>query len=339
MSSGEQLKALLRSHIDGDNAQFLSVAMQMAAHEAKLGHGKLAKELRDLIDRAKSEKGTGFNKPIPLVKPRGELSDILSASYPKLKLVDMVLMPEVSDRLTRLIKEHFLVQKIRSHGLSPRKKLLLIGPPGTGKTITASVLAGELGLPLFVVRLDSLMTKYMGETAAKLRLVFDAINDIRGVYLFDEFDSIGSHRGLTNDVGEIRRVLNSFLQLIEQDDSNSLLIAATNHADLLDRALFRRFDDVIEYNLPGDKEIIAVIKSKLAGFQVQKPQWKNLAQAATGLSYGDIARACEAAIKEAIIHDATHLTHTDIVKALNERRGFQQKLIPSHGVEPNDASR
>jgi hypothetical protein len=104
MSSGEQLKALLRSHIDGDEAQFLSIAMQMAAHEAKLGHGKLAKELRDLIDRAKIEKGAGTNKPIPFVKPRGELSDVLSASYPKLKLVDMVLAPEVSDRLNRLIK-------------------------------------------------------------------------------------------------------------------------------------------------------------------------------------------------------------------------------------------
>jgi AAA+ superfamily predicted ATPase len=167
----------------------------------------------------------------------------------------------------------------------------------------------------------------MGETAAKLRLIFDAINDVRGVYLFDEFDSIGSHRGLTNDVGEIRRVLNSFLQLIEQDDSNSLLIAATNHADLLDHALFRRFDDVIEYNLPGDKEIIDAIKSKLAGFKIQKPQWKQLAQAAIGLSYGDIARACEAAIKEAIIHDNAHLTQSDLIRAIEERKRFQQKLV------------
>lgn len=325
MPNGEQLKALLQSHADGDEARFLSIAMQMAAHEAKLGHGKLAQELRDLIDKVKTIRRAGDNQPIPLVKPRGELSDILSATYPKLRLADMVLAPDIAASLHRLIKEHSYVQKIRSHGLAPRKKLLLIGPPGTGKTLTASVIAGELGLPLFVVRLDSLITKYMGETAAKLRLIFNSINDVRGVYLFDEFDSIGAHRGLTNDVGEIRRVLNSFLQLIEQDDSNSLLIAATNHPTLLDHALFRRFDDVIEYRLPGETEIVSVLKSKLAGFTVSKPQWKRLAEVANGLSYGDITRACEAAIKDAIIHDRQQLTQGDLVKAIEERQRFQKK--------------
>lgn len=101
----------------------------------------------------------------------------------------------------------------------------------------ATVLAGELGLPLFTIRLDSLMTKFMGETASKLRLLFDAITQTRGVYLFDEFDAIGSQRGLLNDVGEIRRILNSFLQLIEQDESDSLILAATNHPEILDHAL------------------------------------------------------------------------------------------------------
>ena len=107
--------------------------------------------------------------------------------------------------------------RILEHGLAPRRKLLLVGPPGTGKTLTASVLAGELGLPLLQVRLDGLITKFMGETAAKLRQIFDATGRTRGVYFFDEFDAIGSQRGLANDVGEIRRVLNSFLQMIEQD--------------------------------------------------------------------------------------------------------------------------
>jgi len=101
-----------------------------------------------------------------------------------------------------------------AHGLSPRRKLLLVGPPGTGKTLSASVLASELGIPLFQVRLDGLITKFMGETAAKLRQIFDATSQTRGIYFFDEFDAIGSQRGLTNDVGEIRRVLNSFLQTI-----------------------------------------------------------------------------------------------------------------------------
>ena len=142
-----------------------------------------------------------------------------------------------------------------------------------------------------------LITKFMGETAAKLRLIFEALNQTRGVYLFDEFDSIGSARGLSNDVGEIRRVLNSFLQMVEQDNSDSLVIAATNHVGVLDRALFRRFDDVIEYDLPDGARIVETLKAKLGGFKTQKISWTKAATMADGLSYADITRACEDAIK------------------------------------------
>lgn len=325
MASAEQLKALLQSHLEGDEAQFFSIAMQLAAHEAKLGHGKLAKELRELIDMAKAQSQRVHNQPIPLAKPRGELSGLLAVSYPKLRMGDMVLSPFIAKRLQRLIKEHTQILKLRSHALAPRKKFLLVGPPGTGKTLTASILAGELGLPLFVVRLDNLMTKYMGETAAKLRLIFDAIQQTRGVYLFDEFDSIGSQRGLTNDVGEIRRVLNSFLQMVEQDDSDSLLIAATNHPELLDRALFRRFDDVIEYQLPDKEEIVAALKAKLTTFKTARIQWSMAAEVAAGLSFGDITRACADAIKDVIIHGRESVTHADLLRAIKERKAVPQK--------------
>lgn len=325
MAIATQIKALLKSHVDGDEALFLSIAMQMAAQEAKQGHGKLAKEIRDLIDEAKSNPHKSDATPIPLAKPKGELGHLLNVSYPKLRLVDMVLSANIETKLQRLIKEHKQVKKLRSHGLSPRKKLLLIGPPGTGKTLTASVLAGELGLPLFIVRLESLMTKYMGETAGKLRLIFDAIQQIRGVYLFDEFDSIGAQRGNSNDVGEIRRVLNSFLQMIEQDTSDSLLLAATNHSELLDHALFRRFDDLIEYDLPEKKEIIAALKSKLAVFKTSKIFWTKAAEAANTLSYGDITRACEDAIKNSIISNKEYVSHSDLMFSIKERCLVRQK--------------
>lgn len=325
MPSADQLKALLRSHLEGDDAQFLSVAMQVAAHEARQGHGKLAGELRDLIDRAKARSRAGTSAlPVPLVRPKGEMADLFSAVYPKQRLADMVLASETARRLKRLVTEHIRVQTLRAHGLAPRKKLLLVGPPGSGKTLTASVLAGELGLPLFVVRLDSLMTKFMGETSAKLRLIFDAIRDVRGVYLFDEFDSIGSSRRLDNDVGEIRRVLNSFLQLIEQDDSDSLLVAATNHVDLLDHALFRRFDDVIEYHLPTADEAVILLKAKLTTVKLGRIQWAELGLESGGLSHGDLTRACEEAIKEMLIQDDNRLTHATLKNALKERRDFYQ---------------
>ncbi len=327
MASAEQLKALIKSHIEGDESHFYSVAMQMAAHEAKLGHGKLAQELRALIDEAKKNKPrtSAFNKPILLAKPRGELSSLLQASYPKLRISDMVLEKEIEERFNRIIKEQRQIVKIRSHGLTPRKKLLFIGPPGTGKTMSASVLAGELGLPLLVVRLESLITKFMGETAAKLRIVFNAIAESRGVYLFDEFDSIGSHRGQINEVGEIRRILNSFLQMIEQDDSDSIILAATNHPDILDYALYRRFDDVVEYSLPDKPLINKLLKNRLSAFKISRIPWKKISDEAEGLSHAEISKICEDAIKDAIIDDRDIVTANDLLKLITERKKILNK--------------
>ena len=262
MASAEHLKALLRSHLDGDHDRFMSVAMQVAAHEARLGHGKLATELRDIVDQAKSR--ADANSPVPIGRPRGELAGLLEASYPKSRLGDMILGKTLADRIGRVIREPRHAGRILDHGLFPRRKLLFVGPPGTGKTLAASVLAGELGLPLLQVRLDGLITRFMGETAAKLRQIFDAPRT-RGVYFFDEFDAIGSERAVASDVGEIRRVLNSFLRMIQQDRSHSMVMAATNHPGMLDRALFRRFDDILRFELPDESQIAELLKMRLAG--------------------------------------------------------------------------
>lgn len=327
MATAEQLKALLKSHIQGDEPHFYAVAMQMAAEEARQGHTKIAHELRALIDEAKTHARPVETprSPILIAQPRGELSGLLSASYPKLRLADMILDKQVAHRLNRVIKEQRGIERIRSFGLRPRRKLLLVGPPGTGKTMSAGVIAGELSLPLFIVRLDSLITKYMGETSAKLRLIFDSITQVRGVYLFDEFDSIGSKRTATNDVGEIRRVLNSFLQFIEQDTSDSLILAATNHPTLLDHALFRRFDDVIEYGMPQKVYVTKLLQAKLATIKKAQINWKQITKLALGLSYADITRACEEAIKDVILHGRSTLRTKDVLQPLAERRAIHVK--------------
>lgn len=334
MASAEQLKALVKSHIERDDQHFYSVAMQVAAREAKVGHGKLAQELRDMIDAAKARAlpADGTGNLVPLARPRGELANLLTVAYPKNRLVDMVLDTDVAEQLGRILKEQKHHSRIREHGLSPRRKLLLVGPPGTGKTMTASVLAGELGIPLFSVRLDALITKFMGETAAKLRQIFDAISEVRGVYFFDEFDAIGSQRGLANDVGEIRRVLNSFLQMIENDQSHSLIVAATNHVEILDYALFRRFDDVIEYRLPSAPQAAKLLQARLGKFAPRPFHLKALTAKAAGLSYAEIRRAVDESIKEAVMRDEDRVTSEALVRAFEERRKFSIRMNDKKAV-------
>lgn len=321
MATTDQLKALLKSHADQDDERFFSVALQIAAQAARQGHGHVADEIRALIDDAKARASRGApGKPIPLATPKGELAGLLAVSYPETRLSDMVLTDDLSARVQRILREQRAQAKLLSHGLSPRRKLLLVGPPGSGKTMTASALAGELHLPLYVIVLDALITKFMGETAAKLRLVFDALARHRGVYLFDEFDAIGGERAAGNDVGEIRRVLNSFLQFVEQDESASLIIAATNHPQALDRALFRRFDDVIEFELPPALEVEHLLRNRLAAFEVAGLDWNHAVEAAKGLSHAEIARACEAAAKDAVLEDSLTVGTSGLIAALAERR-------------------
>jgi SpoVK/Ycf46/Vps4 family AAA+-type ATPase len=324
VANAEHIKALIRSHAAGDDSRFYAIAMQVAAQAARSGHGKFAQELRELVDRMKSKDrfgpATRGPKPVPITQPRGELAGLLTVVYTKTRLIDLALPDTLLTRLERVLTEQRERDRLREHGFSPMRKLLLVGPPGTGKTMTAAALAGELGLPLFSIQLDGLITKYMGETAAKLRLVFDAIQSTRGVYLFDEFDALGGERGSKNDVGEIRRVLNSFLQFLEQDDSDSIVLGATNHVGLLDRALFRRFDAVLEYSLPTEEIATRVMRGRLALLDTSNIEWHAAAKAAEGLSHAEIAMACEQAAKNAILDHTTAVRDTELVAALAERR-------------------
>ena len=323
MATADQVKALVRSHAEGDDSHFYSVAMQMAARAAKSGQPKFAQELRDLIDSAKAASEKGGRKqlrPVPVAQPRGDLAGLLAVTYPSQRFNDLVVEPTVRERLERVLSEHRQQDRLREYGLNPVHSLLLVGPPGTGKTLSASVLAGELHLPLFLIRLEALITKFMGETAAKLRLIFDAVEETRGVYFFDEVDALAGDRSSTNDVGEIRRVLNSFLQFLELNRPASLVVAATNHPQLLDRAAFRRFDLVIEYPLPTPEIARTVIRNRLAMLGTRGLNWKKVDEFAAGLSHAELTLACEQAAKQAILNHAPQLTTDSLVAALDDRR-------------------
>jgi AAA+ superfamily predicted ATPase len=326
MAKADQLKALIRTHADGDDERFYAIAMQMAAQAARQGQIRFAKDLRDLVDevrgKARDRTQTLRVSPIPIVQPRGELAGLIAATFPKSLLSDMSLSHSVEGRIRKVLVEQRHRRQIQEFGLSPMRKILLVGPPGTGKTMTASVLAGELGLPLFTIQLDGLITKFLGETAAKLRLIFDAVKETRGVYLFDEFDALGGHRGSKNDVGEIRRVLNSFLQFLEADSSDSLMLCATNFPEMLDKALLRRFDTVIKFNLPDEKVFKEIIGCRLPMLDIADVNWHAVWESAKQLSHADLVRACEHVAKDALLARSKTASTEALVAALEERKSL-----------------
>lgn len=303
MAAAEQIKSLIKSFSDGDDARFYATAMQIAASEARKGKTDFANELKKLIRDSKLKNEVGSIKTLPVNNAQKELNDLLELTRPEDKLKDMVLDKHLTRSIQRILDEQSQIEKLRQHNLFPRKKLLLTGPPGCGKTMTAKVIANELGIPLFVIRLDGLISRYMGESIAKLRLVFDTMKEFRAVYLFDEFDSIGTTRGQGNDVGEIKRILNSFLLNIEKDDSNSLIIAATNLPSELDQALFRRFDDIISYPLPTNSQIFNYYKRELpkASF-LDDNAILELSELSSGLNFSDLSRICQDYLKNTLVY-------------------------------------
>jgi SpoVK/Ycf46/Vps4 family AAA+-type ATPase len=313
MATADQIKSLINSHFLDENERFYAIALQIAAYEAKQGHGALAAEIKSIIDKNRNKKEPVYISLTP------ELLGLVLVQESKTPLTSMVISSEISKRIGRIIHEYRQQGKLKSYGLSHRRKILLVGSPGTGKTMTAHVLAKELNLPLFTIQVDQMVTKFMGETGAKLRLIFNLIQQERGVYLFDEFDAIGSKRSMDNDVGEMRRVLNAFLQFIEQDSSDSLIVAATNNPDLLDNALFRRFEDILSFSLPEREERESLIKNILSIFIKSDFKWDVVLSESEGFSHAEIDFACKDAIKEAILSEKTEVGYLNLLNCFKER--------------------
>ena len=314
-ASADHIKALVKSHGSRDDETFYAVALQVAAKAARQGHHKFAADLKQLIESAR-QSAVGSVVTV-IAQPRGELGDLVVASFPDVLLRDLVLGEELKSRLQEVIGEQRQRHALMDRGLHPVHRLLLEGPPGTGKTMTAAVLAHELDLPLLTIRLDALLSKYLGETASKLRVLFDSAANQRAVYLFDEFDALGGDRA-GNDVGEARRILNSFLLFLENARSESIVVAATNHRAILDRALYRRFDLVLSYVMPTPDEAVAVIRARL-GSLCGGIDWGVVRDAAMRLSHAELVRAAEVAAKRSFLSGDAQVETPVLVEALVER--------------------
>lgn len=323
MAAADQIKSLIQSFGDSDENRFFATALQIAATEARQGHAALAQELKRLIEQAKKERQVTpvQHKSIPITLSKRELEELIEVFIPRINLNDVVLDEGIKSSLLKIVEEQQRFEELKKYGLEPTRKLLLVGPPGTGKTMTAQALGGELGIAVYVIRLDGLMSKYLGESISKLRLIFDTMQRERAVYLFDEFDSIGSHRTQSQDIGEVKRVLNSFLINIEKDKSNSIIIAATNLPESLDIALFRRFDEIITYPLPNKQQIKDVIKKCTRPYSfVTRPNFDSLATIAEGMNYSDVTRACNEVIKKMILTKSERLEPELLGTALQKRK-------------------
>lgn len=316
MATAEYLTELVRAHYSGDDRRFSNLLNQVIASESRSGHARLAERLREL--RIEGMRPDAPARATPLARAPRNLEQILSVGYSDTKLADLVLAPATQDSLERYVVEQRRAQTLADHGLKPRRRLLLHGPPGCGKTMTAAALAGELKLPLIRVRLEVVFSKYLGETANTLGDVFAEAARVRGVYLFDEFDALGRTRLDEAEVGEIKRVVTTFLQLLDADHSDSLLIAATNTGHDLDMALFRRFDDVLELPAPTDDQRRELLGRLLRPWRMKPTE--ALVANAVGLTFADVKAALQDAYKDAILGDQTRPSHDEIGSRLSERQ-------------------
>ena len=307
----EILKQLLLAHAEGDEGAFRKAALQLASSESEAGHIRIAEELRSIVAKLPSRRST----VVDIAAPRGELGDVLDGGYRQERLADIVLTDKAHALFERVLQENRSREKLERFGVAPRRKILFHGPPGCGKTLGAGVLAGEMGLPLMTVRLDALFSRFLGATATHLRAIFAEMPRRPGIYLFDEFDAVAKARGDSHDVGEMNRIVTAFLQLIDADRSNSIVIAATNHAELLDRAIFRRFDLIVPFALPTSHQIEAMLKLRLGAFDLPASFMREVATTARGMSFADVARSTDDAIRSMALAGRTRLDDVDVEEA------------------------
>ena len=267
MSNGKLLRQLIRSGAEGDLDAFRGVAKQVIAEERQKQHHLLANDLETILyGRSQTPSSPALRNltaTIPEDRERG--IPLLSVCEPVRGLEDVVLSSENLSAVKEILCEHNREEVLRAHGLRPSDRVLFCGPPGCGKTLTAEVIASELGRPLAIVRTDSVVSSFLGETAANLRKVFDFVAASPMVALFDEFDALGKEREDASEHGELRRVVNAVLQMLDAYEGRSLIIAATNHEGMLDSAIWRRFEEVLILKPPTVAQLRRLLSVKLRG--------------------------------------------------------------------------
>jgi len=314
--ASEQLKRLFQAFREQNDAAFYKAAESLIAEELAANHHAVAKDLKKALGQNRKLKKSSNNGLTLLPKDRRSGNELVTLEESSVDQTKIILGRETQAKIDRVLNEHRKRKELAKYGYSPKTKLLFWGPPGCGKTFTAKYLAYELGLPVGILQLSTVISSFLGDTASHLHRVFNLANNTPIVLLLDEIDAVGKNRDDPNDVGELKRVVNSLLQIMDNFHSNqSLVIAASNHQYLLDPALWRRFDDIIQFPLPGKGEREVYLKTLLGGIHFDgSPEY--IAKNMNSLSYADIQRITVEAIKTMILEGRESLQTRDITDQL-----------------------
>jgi len=321
MTTSELIKQLFLSYSNKDYESFELAAREYIEREKRKKHNIVAKDLEKALYNTggipTSQKRFKNNIPIPRDTEKG--FPLLEIQHFDKNFDYLIISKETKEQLEQVIREFKYSDILTTYNLEYKKKILLCGKPGTGKTFSAQIMSSVLNIPLIYIRFDAIISSYLGETAGNLRKVFDFIECGTWIVLFDEFDIIGKNRDDNHEHGEIKRVVNNFLQMLDNVKGNSIILAATNHQNILDPAIWRRFDDVVYYNLPDEKSRCQLFEIYLKPIKRDKGiDLVKFSQITKGLSPADIKMITEEAMKFAIINSRSSISMNDIEIAVNK---------------------
>ncbi len=328
MATAKLLRQLIKTGTEGNQDAFKRVSEQLIQEERAKSHYLLANDLEKILyGRRTVDKAANSLLIDRLPKDKERNLPLLQIKEAVRRMEDVVLSDENKSLLNELLQEQHRAEALQSYGLYPADRLLFCGPPGCGKTLTAEVLASELGLPLAIVRIDSVVSSLLGETAANLRQVFDFIATIPMVVLFDEFDALAKERADTAEHGELKRVVNAFLQMLDAYEGKSILVAATNHERILDAAIWRRFDEVLVFESPNLEQLRRLLNIKLRGlrreFEIEDTRITSMFK---GMSHADVERVLRRAAKDMVLTGKEFLSERHLQSAIRREDARRARI-------------
>ena len=321
MTNSELIKQLFLSFNNKDNEGFVQAAREYIEREKRKKHNVVARDLEKALYQSagltNSQRRFRENLPIPRDTEKG--FPLLEIQHFDQNFDRLILSENCKGQLERIILEFNDADILATYNLSYKKKILLCGSPGTGKTFSVQIISSVLNIPLVYIRFDAIISSYLGETAGNLRKVFDFIENGVWIVLFDEFDIIGKNRDDNNEHGEIKRVVNNFLQMLDNFKGDSIIFAATNHQNMLDSAIWRRFDAVIDYTLPDEATRRQLFELYLRPIKRDEQlDLDNAAKVSQGLSPSDIQMIAVEAMKNSIIDARNSLSEDDLNAAIQQ---------------------